>query len=60
MAQSVWERLTARMGGEKGAPVAIRLAATLQVRDSVRARPEAEPAAETPPRSAGENKTAMH
>lgn len=60
MAQSVWERLTARMAGETGPPVGIRLTASLQVRDSVRLRPGAEPAAEAPPRTSGEPKSAMH
>ena len=64
MAQSVWERLTARMGGETGPPVATRLAATLQVRDSVCARSregtDSDPLAEASPRPAPDSKTAMH
>lgn len=63
MAQSVWERLTARMGGETGPPVAIQLAASVQVRDSVcpqlRDGPEA-PSAEASPRPAPDSKTPLH
>lgn len=63
MAQSVWDRLTARMRGETGAPVAIRLAASLQVRDSVRSLPAIQPsesAAEGPAPRSGDAKSALH
>ncbi|MCW1934891.1 LacI family DNA-binding transcriptional regulator [Pararhodobacter zhoushanensis] len=64
MAQSVWDRLTTRMGGETGAPVAISLTASLQVRDSVLGLPAlgggegATPGSD--PLNPGEGKSAIH
>lgn len=54
MAAAIWQRLTARMAGERGPVRAIRLAVSLQVRDSVRdlrRKPPSKPApvAERPP-----------
>ncbi|MCL4187592.1 MAG: LacI family transcriptional regulator [Rhodobacteraceae bacterium] len=63
MAEAVWERLTARMGGAAGPAEAIRLAGSLQVRASVRALPAAVPEGRdpaAPPRGRRGGETAVH